>query len=117
LKKELQRRVDRIVDLLDQKKAEDIQVFDLHDKEYLTQAVIIATTLGDKHTLALLDYLKEDLKPAGETFVAVDEGEQWTVVDLGDIMVHLMVPEYRAKYNLEEFLDSLGKREVASNEE
>ncbi|WP_353663282.1 ribosome silencing factor [Hydrogenimonas sp. SS33] len=105
-------RIDRIVDLLDAKKGEDIQVFDLSDREYLTRAVVLATTLGDKHTLALLDYLKEDLKPAGETFLAVEEGEEWTVVDLGDIMIHLMVPEYRAKYNLEEFLDSLEKREA-----
>ena len=109
---EISRRVDRIVDLLDTKKGEDIQVFDLSDRDYLTRAVVLTTTLGDKHTLALLDYLKEDLKPAGETFVAVEEGEQWTVVDLGDIMVHLMVPEYRAKYNLEEFLNSLEKREA-----
>ncbi|RUM44708.1 MAG: ribosome silencing factor [Hydrogenimonas sp.] len=105
----MQVRIDRIVEQLDQKKAEDIQVFDLSDKEYLTDYVVIATTLGDKHTLALLDHLKETLKPEGETFFAVDEGEQWTVIDLGDIMVHLMVPEYRVKYNLEEFLSSLGK--------
>ncbi len=110
---ETQQRIDRIIDILDQKKAEDIQVFDLSDKEYLTRYVIIATTLGDKHTLALLGYLKELLKPAGEKFAAVEEGEQWTIVDLGDIMIHLMVPSYRAKYNLEEFLESLEKRESA----
>ncbi len=109
-----QQRIDRIIDLLDQKKAEDIQVFDLSDKEYLTQYVIIATTLGDKHTLALLGYLKDILKPAGEKFIAVEEGEQWTIVDLGDIMIHLMVPSYRAKYNIEEFLESLEKRESYS---
>ncbi len=107
----MQKRIDRIVDLLDAKKAEDIQVFDLDGKEYLTRAVVLATTLGDKHTPALLEYLKEDLKPAGEKFLAIEEGDRWTVVDLGDIMIHLMVPEYRAKYNLEEFLDSLGKKE------
>ncbi|MCF6201225.1 MAG: ribosome silencing factor [Hydrogenimonas sp.] len=105
-----QERIDRIIDLLDRKKGEDIQVFDLTDKEYLTRYVIIATTLGDKHTLALLGYMKDELKPAGERFVAVEEGEQWTIVDLGDIMIHLMVPSYRAKYNLEEFLESLKSR-------
>ena len=110
MSKNTSRRIERIVDELDRKKAEDIQVFDLRDREYLTDYVILATTLGDKHTLALLDHLRESLKPEGEKFVAVDEGEQWTVIDLGDIMIHLMVPEYRAKYNLEEFLDSLGKR-------
>jgi len=114
LNRETQRRIDRIIDLLDQKKAEDIQAFDLSDREYLTRYVVIATTLGDKHTLALLGYLKEKLKPAGETFVAVEEGEQWTIVDLGDVMIHLMVPSYRAKYNLEEFLESLEKRESES---
>ena len=110
-------RTERIVKLLDMKKAEDIQVFDLRDKEYLTDSVIIATTLGDKHTLALLDMLKEELKPAGETFLAVDEGDQWTVIDLGDIMIHLMVPEYRTKYNLEEFLAdlSLGRPEQSAS--
>ena len=111
LPKSTEERIERIITLLDEKKAEDIQVFDLHDKEYLTDRVVIATTLGDKHTLALLDHLKEKLKPEGEQFYAVEEGEQWTVVDLGDIMVHLMVPEYRARYNLEEFLQSLGKTE------
>ncbi len=110
MSKEIEKRIDRIIELLDRKKGEDIQVFDLTDKEYLTRYVIIATTLGDKHTLALLGYLKDELKPAGEHFVAVEEGEQWTIVDLGDIMIHLMVPSYRAKYNLEEFLESLEKR-------
>ena len=110
-------RTERIVNLLDMKKAEDIQVFDLSDKEYLTDNVIIATTLGDKHTLALLDMLKEELKPAGETFLAVDEGDEWTVIDLGDIIIHLMVPEYRTKYNLEEFLAdlSLGRPEQSAS--
>ncbi|WP_457597281.1 ribosome silencing factor [Hydrogenimonas sp.] len=112
----MQSRVERIVERLDAKKGEDIQVFDLSDKEYLTDCVVLGTTLGDKHTLALLDHLKESLKPEGERFYAIEEGEQWTVIDLGDIMIHLMVPEYRAKYNLEEFLDSLQKRGEAPAE-
>jgi len=56
-----------------------------------------------------VDMLKEELKPKGEKFYAVDEGDQWTVIDLGDILIHLMVPEYRTKYNLEEFLEELSK--------
>ena len=112
MQSQMQERIDRIVETLDEKKAEDIQVFDMKNKEYLTDSVVLGTTLGDKHTLALLDHLKEKLKPAGETFVAVEEAESWTVIDLGDIMIHLMVPEYRNRYNLEEFLESLGKKEA-----
>jgi len=105
----MKKRIDNITAILDKHKAENIEVFDLSDKEYIVDSAIIASSLGQKHTLALLDHLKETLKPEGETFFAVDEGEQWTVIDLGDIMIHLMVPEYRVKYNLEEFLNSLGK--------
>jgi len=109
LNENIELRVERIVKLLDAKKTKDLQTFDLRDKEYLTDFVVIATTIGEKHTLALLDMLKEELKPKGEKFFAVDEGDQWTVIDLGDILIHLMVPEYRTKYNLEEFLEELGK--------
>lgn len=99
-------RLETIITLLDAKKAEDIQMFDLRGKEYLTDYVIIATTLGERHTLALLDYLKDELKPRGESFLAVDAGDEWTVIDLGDIMIHLMIPAYRNRYNLEEFLST-----------
>ena len=36
----------------------------------------------------------------------VDEDDNWTVIDLGDIFIHLMSEKYREKYNLEDFLDS-----------
>jgi len=109
LNENIELRVENIVKLLDAKKAKDLQTFDLRDKEYLTDFVIIATTIGEKHTLALLDMLKKELKPNGEKFFAIDEGEQWTVIDLGDMLIHLMIPEYRTKYNLEEFLEELNK--------
>ncbi len=86
------------------KKAENIEVFDLTSKDYVVDYVVIATTLNSKHAFALLDYLKVDLKPKGEEFLRVDEDEDWTVIDLGDIFIHLMSEKYREKYSLEEFL-------------
>ena len=97
-------RIERIVKTLDDKKALDIETFDLKDKDYFVDAVVIATTMGQKHGFALLDELKKKLKPAGEEFLFIDESDDWTVIDLGDILVHLMSEEYRAKYQLEEFL-------------
>jgi ribosome-associated protein len=49
---------------------------------------------------------KRDLKPA-EKFNFVDESGDWVVVDLGDILIHIMTSEYRVKYDIESFLDSL----------
>ncbi len=102
-------RVERIVKLLDEKKAENIEVFDLRDTDYIVKEVVIVDSMGGKHTFALLDYMKEILKPLGEQFISTDESDDWIVVDLGDILVHIMTPAYRRRYDLEEFLSSLGK--------
>jgi len=102
----MEERIKRIVDILDSKKAEDIEVFDLTDKGYITNQVIIATALNNKHSIALLSNLKDELKPAGEEFVRTEEDGDWTIVDLGDILIHLMTKEYREKYTLENFLEN-----------
>ena len=103
----LQERVDRIVHLLDSKKAEEIEVFDLGNVDYIAKQVIIANSLGGKHTQALFDNMKEELKPLGESFYGSDESDEWIVADLGEIIVHLMTPNYRQRYSLEEFLEEL----------
>ena len=102
----MQNRIERITEVLDNNKAEEIEVFDLREKNYFVDYAIIASSLGTKHTIALLDHLKKDLKPA-ETFNNVDESGDWIVVDLGDILIHIMTPEYRTKYDMEKFLSSL----------
>jgi len=104
----MQTRIENIVNTLDKHKAENIEVFDLTGKEYIVDQAIIASSLGSKHTLALLDHLKKELKPA-ENFYGVDESEDWVVVDLGDILIHIMTPEYRVKYDLESFLSEIDK--------
>jgi len=105
----MKERIEKIVKVLDDKKAMDIETFDLSDKDYFVDAVVIATTMGQKHGLALLDDLKKKLKPE-ETFLFIDESDDWTVIDLGDILIHLMSEEYRAKYQLEEFLSNFNRK-------
>jgi len=102
----LQNRIENITNSLDKNKAEGIEVFDLRDKNYFVEYAIIASSLGPKHTTALLNHLKDDLKPA-EKFNNVDESGDWIVVDLGDILIHIMTPEYRVKYDMESFLADL----------
>lgn len=98
----MEQRIKKIVDLLDLRKAEDIEVFDLEGKGYITNTVIIATALNGKHSLALLSHLK-DLKPQ-EEFVRTEEDGDWTIVDLGDILIHIMTQSHRDTYSLEQFL-------------
>ncbi len=105
----MQDRIKKITNVLDTNKAEAIEVFDLRDRNYFVDYVIIATSLGVRHTEALLDHLKRGLKPE-EQFLGTDESGEWIAVDLGDILIHIMTPEYRSRYDLETFLSSLDKR-------
>jgi len=100
-------RVERVVALLDDKKAEEIEVFNLDKVDYIAQRVVLANSLGGKHTQALYEQLKSTLKPLGEEFLVADVSDSWVVADLGDILIHIMTSEYRQKYSMEDFLSDL----------
>ena len=102
----MQNRIQNIIDTLDKHKAESIESFDLREKDYFVDYAIIASSLGQKHTTALLDHMKNELKPE-ETFNYVEESGDWVVVYLGDVLVHIMTPKYRVKYDMESFLSAL----------
>ena len=103
----IEQRVENIVHILDDKKAEEIEVFNLEDADYIAKRVIIANSLNGKHTLALFDHLKVGLKAHGDAILASDTSDDWVVADLGDILIHIMIPEYRQRYSLEQFLNEL----------
>ena len=104
-------RVERIAEILNEKKAEDVQIIDMEGREYIAKFVVIATMLTARHAASLIEELKSVLKPLGEEFLAIESGDEWSVVDLGDIIVHLISEAYRAKYNIEDFLDKLKKEQ------
>ena len=100
-------RIAGIVQILDDKKAEEIEVFNLEDADYIAKRVVIANSLNGKHTIALFEHLKKELKEQKDTFFASDISDEWAVGDLGDILIHIMIPEYRQRYSLETFLSEL----------
>lgn len=106
----MDKRIEKITAVLDKNKADAIEVFDLKEKDYFVDSVVIATSLNARHTEALLNHLKTELKPA-EQFLGVDISDEWIVIDLGDTLIHIMTPEYRVKYNIEEFLSKLAAQQ------
>jgi len=102
----MEKRIERIINILDSKKAENIESYTLTGKSYIAERVVVATALNNKHSLALLKHLKDELKPLGEDFLRTEEDDgEWTIVDLGDILVHIMTASYREKYTIDDFLD------------
>ena len=99
----MERLRDQVLTALDDLKAQDVQVMDVRDKASFTDAMIIASGTSDRHIKALADRVVEAAKALGIAPLGI-EGEnsrEWILVDLGDVIVHLMHPQTRAFYNLE----------------
>ncbi|MEA1879722.1 MAG: RsfS/YbeB/iojap family protein, partial [Campylobacterota bacterium] len=58
----IEQKVEKIVTLLDEKKADEIEVFNLDNSDYIAKRVIIVNSLNGKHTLSLADHLKKELR-------------------------------------------------------
>lgn len=93
-----------VVDALEEVKAQDIRVFNTTHITGLFDRVVIASATSNRQTRALARNVQDKAKAQGLTVIAM-EGEEtgeWVLVDLGDIVVHIMQPAIRAYYNLEE---------------
>lgn len=102
-------KIDKIVTILDDKKADEIEVFNLDKADYIAKYVVIANSLNGKHTIALFDTIRKELRSINEDILASDVSDDWAIADLGDTLVHIMTTEYRQKYSIESFLSELGQ--------
>jgi len=100
------------VTALEDIKAKDIEVINTSKVSAMFDRVIIATGDSNRQVKALARSVHDKVKEAGGTVIGV-EGEdagEWVLVDLGDIVVHVMQPAVRAYYNLEELWKITPKR-------
>jgi ribosome-associated protein len=93
-----------VVDALDDVKGYDIVVFNTARMPTMFERVIIATGSSSTQVKALADRVRERVEQAGGRVYGVEgeAGGEWVLVDLGDVVVHIMHPAVRSFYNLEE---------------
>lgn len=92
-----------VVDALEDRKGLDIKVLDVRDKTSVTDILVIAGGTSTRQVKSLADRVVEKAKEKGVRPLGV-EGQPnsgWILVDLGDVVVHVMLPETRDFYNLE----------------
>jgi ribosome-associated protein len=102
--KEVQKLQRAVVDGLEDVKAQDIVVFDTEHLSSLFERVIVASGTSNRQTKALAASVVDAVREAGFPKPRV-EGEangEWIIVDCGAAVVHVMQPNIRTYYNLEE---------------
>ena len=100
-----------VIDALEDVKAQDIRVFDTVHLTSLFDRIAVVSGTSNRQTKALAASVRDKVKENGGTILSV-EGEttgEWVLVDLGDMIVHIMQPAIRAYYRLEEIW---GEKEI-----
>jgi ribosome-associated protein len=93
-----------VIDAIEDIKGFDISVMDVRKLTSMTNYMIVASANSSRQAKAVADNVREKLKEKGFA-IRGTEGEkegEWVLVDLDDIVVHIMVPATRAYYNLEQ---------------
>ncbi len=95
--------VKTIETVLDDNKAQQITLLDVQGRTSVCDYMIVVTGTSGRHLKALSDYVVEKLAEANIRPLGVegDTGSDWVLLDLGDILVHLMTQKARDYYQLE----------------
>jgi len=91
-------------------KAQDVTVINVHEITKITDYMVIASGSSNRHVRSIADHLVEAAKQQGYEPIGVEGHEygEWVLVDLDDVVVHVMQPVTRDFYKLEN-LWSIGK--------
>lgn len=103
--------LNKIIKILDSKKAINIKTIDIKDRSSLADYMIITSGTSSTHIKSLADKVEEDLKKE-EIYPNKIEGyntNSWILMDYGDIIVNIFTEEERENYNLEELWEKINK--------
>lgn len=104
----IEEKIAAVVAALEDIKAQDIVVLNTTALTPMFERVVIASAESARQTKALANSVRDKMHELGEQIIG-SEGEEtgeWVLVDLGDIVVHVMHNAIRAHYNLEELWDA-----------
>ena len=92
-----------VVEAREDVKARDIVKLDVSELTTVTDYMVVASGTSNRHVKALADAVAEKAREAGHKPAGVEgeSGSEWVLLDLGDALVHVMLPSVREFYNLE----------------
>jgi ribosome-associated protein len=114
---ETQALTQLVTDALEDRKAQAITVLDVHELTDVTDMMVVACGRSTRQVRATAEHVIERSKKAGCRPLGVEglrDGE-WVLVDLCDVVLHVMTPETRETYQLEKLWGGAGRRQPSQN--
>lgn len=92
-----------VIDKIDDLKGQDIVAIDVKGKSSITDFMIICTGTSNRHVMSIAEHVVQSAREVGLSPMGVKgiNASDWVVVDLGDVIVHVMQEESRQLYELE----------------
>lgn len=111
---QLEPLVQLVVAALEDIKGRDIEVIDTSRLTSLFERIVVAGGDSNRQVKALARNVQDKLREAGVPILSVEgeEAGEWVLVDIGEVVVHVMQPAVRAYYNLEELWGGKGPARV-----
>jgi ribosome-associated protein len=108
---DIRKKQRAVVEALEDVKGREIVVFNVAKQSAHFERVVIASGDSNRQVNALATRVQEKMKELGANIVGIEgrRNGEWVLVDLGDVVVHVMHPAVRSHYNLEELW---GEKEV-----
>lgn len=107
-----------VVHALEDVKAKDVSIIDVRDRTSVTDYMVLASGTSNRHVRSLADSVVTEAKDKGVRAASVEGSSvsDWILVDLGDVVVHVMMPATREFYDLERLWRDAPDMGVAGSE-
>lgn len=100
---QIEERLKFVEKALEDRKVRDTKVLDVRGKSNVTDYMVITSASSNRQVKAVAENVMHDVKQAGWEILGAEglNGSDWALVDLGDIVIHIMMEPTRALYDLE----------------
>lgn len=105
-------KLEAIIEWLTEKKAENIRVYDVQTKTDYTDVIVVCEGSADVHNKAIANHLADMAKEHHLHVLSkegVDNG-QWILIDIGDLIVHIFLPQTREYYKIDDLFEKVRSR-------
>ncbi len=106
-------KLKAILEWLTDKNAEDIRVYEVEGKTDYTDVIVVCEGSADQHNKAIANHVIDNAKAANYRLLSKEglDAAQWVLIDIGDIIVHIFLPQTRDHFKIDELFEKVKNRD------